>query len=60
MIEPLLDIKDAARFLKVSEMTIRRWTNSGTLKCYRLAEGGRDGFSRSIWRNSFRLHKIIV
>ncbi|MFO7962979.1 MAG: MEDS domain-containing protein [Desulfobacterales bacterium] len=32
----LLDIKDAARFLKVSEMTIRRWTNSGKLKCYRI------------------------
>ena len=36
MIEPLLDIKDASGFLNVSEMTIRRWTNSGTLKCYRL------------------------
>lgn len=36
MIECLLDIKDAARFLKVSEITIRRWTNTGKLKCYRL------------------------
>lgn len=35
----LLDVKDAAAFLNVSEMTIRRWTNSGRLKCYRL--GGR-------------------
>ena len=34
--ERLLDIKDAAEFLNVSEMTIRRWTNSGKLKCYRL------------------------
>jgi len=34
--ESLLDIKDAARFLNVSEMTIRRWTNSGKLKCYRV------------------------
>jgi excisionase family DNA binding protein len=32
----LLDIKDASAFLKVSEMTIRRWTNSGKLKCYRV------------------------
>ncbi|MBI5604394.1 MAG: MEDS domain-containing protein [Deltaproteobacteria bacterium] len=31
-----MDIKAAAGFLNVSEMTIRRWTNSGTLKCYRL------------------------
>jgi excisionase family DNA binding protein len=34
--ERLLDTKDAAEFLNVSEMSIRRWTNSGTLKCYRL------------------------
>ena len=34
--ERLLDIKDAAEFLNVSEMTIRRWTNSGKLKCYRV------------------------
>lgn len=32
----LLDIKEAAHFLKVSEMSIRRWTNSGKLKCYRV------------------------
>lgn len=34
--ERLLDIKDAAALLKVSEMTIRRWTNAGKLKCYRV------------------------
>jgi excisionase family DNA binding protein len=34
--ERLLDIKDAAGFLNVSEMTIRRWTNAGKLKCYRV------------------------
>lgn len=34
--ERLLDIKDAAEFLNVSEMSIRRWTNSGTLNCYRV------------------------
>jgi excisionase family DNA binding protein len=34
--ECLLDIKDAAEFLNVSEMTIRRWTNSGKLECYRV------------------------
>jgi transcriptional repressor of dcmA and dcmR len=37
--EHLWNIKDAAAFLNVSEMTIRRWTNSGRLTCYRL--GGR-------------------
>jgi len=34
--ERLLDIREAAEFLHVSEMSIRRWTNSGALKCYRL------------------------
>jgi len=34
--ERLLDIKEAAEFLNVSEISIRRWTNSGALKCYRV------------------------
>ena len=34
--ERLLNIKDAAEFLNVSEITIRRWTNAGKLKCYRV------------------------
>ena len=37
--ERLLNVKEAAEFLNVSEMTIRRWTNQGSLKCYRV--GGR-------------------
>jgi len=36
LMERLLDIKDAAGFLNVSAMTIRRWTNSGKLNCYRV------------------------
>jgi excisionase family DNA binding protein len=32
----LLDIREAADFLHVSEMSIRRWTNSGALKCFRV------------------------
>jgi len=38
-LEQLLNIREAAEFLNVSEMTIRRWTNQGALKCYRV--GGR-------------------
>jgi excisionase family DNA binding protein len=38
-LDKLLNIKEAAEFLNVSEMTIRRWTNDGLLKCYRV--GGR-------------------
>lgn len=32
----LLNIQQAARFLNVSEMTVRRWTNAGALRCYRV------------------------
>lgn len=28
--------KDVAKFLKVTETTVRRWANSGELKCYRI------------------------
>ncbi len=38
--EKLLTIKEAAGFLNVSEMSLRRWTNSGKLKCYRV--GGKN------------------
>jgi transcriptional repressor of dcmA and dcmR len=34
--EKLLNIKEAAEFLNVSEMTIRRWTNGGKLRCFRV------------------------
>ncbi|MDW7773631.1 MAG: MEDS domain-containing protein [Desulfobulbaceae bacterium] len=34
--ESLLTVKEAAAFFNVSEMTVRRWTNSGVLKCYRV------------------------
>src|SRR2546427_1975941 len=35
----LLDIAQAAAFLHVSQMSLRRWTNAGRLPCYRV--GGR-------------------
>ena len=34
--ERLLDIKEAAEILSVAEMTVRRWTNTGLLRCYRV------------------------
>ena len=34
----LLTIKEAASYLNVSEMSIRRWTNSGKLKCLRVGQ----------------------
>jgi transcriptional repressor of dcmA and dcmR len=37
-LERLLNIKEAAEFLNVSEMTVRRWTNQGLLNCYRVGK----------------------
>ena len=34
----LLDIGEAARFLNVSETSLRRWTNSGALPCLRVGK----------------------
>lgn len=34
----LLNIKQAAEFLNVSEVTVRRWTNQGLLNCYRVGK----------------------
>lgn len=45
--EPLLNIKEAAAFLNVSEMTIRRWTNQGLLQCYRVGNRRARRFKRS-------------
>jgi excisionase family DNA binding protein len=34
--EKLLNVKQAAELLNVSEMTVRRWTNAGLLACFRI------------------------
>ncbi len=34
--ESLWTLQETADFLRVSEATIRRWTRSGKLQCYRL------------------------
>ncbi|MGA6927238.1 MAG: MEDS domain-containing protein [Desulfosarcina sp.] len=38
LLERLLNIKQAAEFLNVSEITVRRWTNQGSLNCYRVGK----------------------
>jgi len=43
--EPLLNIKEAAALLHVSEMTMRRWTNAGLLPCYRIGRKRERRFS---------------
>lgn len=44
--ENLLAIKEAALFLNVSEMSLRRWTNAGKLKCYRVGGKNERRFTR--------------
>lgn len=41
----LLDVHEAARFLRVSETSIRRWSDSGKLKCYRVGEAKHRRFA---------------
>lgn len=43
----LLDIEQAARFLKVSETSLRRWTNAGRLPCLRIGQRRERRFRRS-------------
>jgi excisionase family DNA binding protein len=45
--EDLLDIKQAARFLNVSETSLRRWTNSGRLVCLRVGRRRERRFRRA-------------
>jgi excisionase family DNA binding protein len=43
----LLDIGDAARFLNVSETSLRRWTNAGALPCLRVGRRRERRFRRA-------------
>ena len=43
----LFTLEEVAGYLRVSKATVRRWTQSGKLKCYRLGEKkGRRLFSQ--------------
>jgi transcriptional repressor of dcmA and dcmR len=42
----LLDISEAARFLNVSETSLRRWTNTGALSCLRIGRRRERRFRR--------------
>lgn len=41
----LLNVHEAAKFLRVSETSIRRWSDSGKLKCYRVGEAKHRRFA---------------
>jgi transcriptional repressor of dcmA and dcmR len=44
--EPLWTLEDVAAFLRVSTATVRRWTNTGALPCYRVGGNRERRFSR--------------
>ena len=43
---PLWTLEEVAAYLRVSAATVRRWTNAGTLPCYRLGGRRERRFSR--------------
>src|SRR6476620_7054908 len=43
----LLDIREAAQFLNVSETSLRRWTNAGILPCLRIGRRRERRFRRT-------------
>ena len=45
-IQELWTLEDVADYLRVSTATIRRWTNSGKLHCYRLGGNRERRFSK--------------
>ncbi|MFA5146957.1 MAG: helix-turn-helix domain-containing protein [Candidatus Omnitrophota bacterium] len=46
MHEPLMTINDVAQFLKVTTTTVRRWTDTGLLKCYRIGKRNERRFDK--------------
>ncbi|MBI4642988.1 MAG: helix-turn-helix domain-containing protein, partial [Deltaproteobacteria bacterium] len=44
-VERLLNVREVAELLNVSQMTIRRWTNAGMLNCYRIGKKRERRFS---------------
>ena len=45
--DELLDIEQGAKFLNVSETSLRRWTNAGRLACLRVGRRRERRFRRS-------------
>jgi len=45
--EPLMTIHEVAQFLKVAPATVRRWTDAGQLKCYRVGNKKERRFEKN-------------
>lgn len=45
-VSPLWTLEEVAAFLRVSTATVRRWTNTGLLPCYRLGGNRERRFSK--------------
>lgn len=44
--DELMTTREVARFLSLSTYTVRRWSNRGVLKSYRVGHGGERRFFR--------------
>lgn len=61
--EELLTTKEAAEFLRVSEASIRRWTASGEIKCYRIGKRqirriSKDSLIEYLQKSKLRIKEI--
>ena len=45
-LKPMLTVKDVARVLHIHENTVRRWSDSGIIKSYRITRRGDRRFRR--------------
>jgi len=62
-INTMLTTSEAARLLKVHPNTVRRWSNQGILKAYRIGPRGerrfrRDDIAAFIGERAFRRHPL--
>ncbi len=44
--EPMLTVREVARLLHIHSNTVRRWSNRGTLRAYRITRRGDRRFKR--------------
>ena len=58
--EKLLTIKEAAVYLNVSQMSLRRWTNAGKLECYRVGGKNERRFSLQHLQNFLQLDENFI
>ena len=59
-IDPMLTVSDVAHLLSVHINTVRRWSNRGILKAYRVGSRGDRRFSQEDFTNFLSQESEIV